>query len=255
MNQLLVDIGNTRVKWAVRKRGRLGRMQALPLSGDGSAAFGQVAAAAVRAKITHVLAVSVAGTALERSLWRCFKAAGLPAPQLITSQAVAAGVRNGYREVWKLGADRWVAVVGAWHEAGRGCAVAVIDIGTATTLDVVSPQGLHRGGLIIPGPALMIDSLLSGTRGIARRAAGGTAKRPQQLARDTAAAIQSGALQATAAFIAQSARQLRLEYGESAQVYVTGGGSAALRPLLPAGCQLVPDLVLRGLAVLAYEAP
>jgi len=131
----------------------------------------------------------------------------------------------------------------------------VIDIGTATTLDVVSPQGLHRGGLIIPGPALMIDSLLSGTRGIARRAASSTPKRPQQLAKDTATAIHSGALQATAAFIAQSARQLRLEFGESAQVYVTGGGSAALRPLLPVGCQLIPDLVLRGLAVLAYEAP
>ena len=255
MNQLLIDIGNTRVKWAVRRRGRLGRMQALPLSGDGSVALRQVAAAAVRAKVTDILAVSVAGMTRERSLRRCFKAAQLPVPRLITSQAVAAGVRNGYLEIWKLGAYRWVAVVGAWHEAGRGCAVAVIDIGTATTLDVVSPQGLHRGGLIIPGPALMIDSLLSGTRGIARRAAGGTAKRPQQLARDTATAIHSGALQATAAFIAQSARQLRLEFGESAQVYVTGGGSAALRPLLPAGCQLVPDLVLRGLAVLAYEAP
>lgn len=255
MNQLLIDIGNTRVKWAVRRRRRLGRMQALPLSGDGSSAFRQVAAAAVRAKVTDILAVSVAGIARERSLRRCFKAAGLPVPQLTTSQAVAAGVRNGYREIWKLGADRWVAAVGAWHEAGRGCAVAVIDVGTATTLDVVSPQGLHRGGLIIPGPALMVDSLLSGTRGIARRAAGGTVKRPQQLAKDTATAIHSGALQATAAFIAQSARQLRLEYGESAQVYVTGGGSAALRPLLPAGCQVIPDLVLRGLAVLAYEAP
>jgi len=255
MKQLLVDIGNTRVKWAVRNRGRLGRMQALPLSGDGRAAFRQVAAAAVRAKITDVLAVSVAGTALERSLRRCFKAVGLPVPQLASSQAVTAGVRNGYGEIWKLGADRWVAAVGAWHEAGRGCAVAVIDIGTATTLDVVSPQGLHRGGLIIPGPALMVDSLLRGTRGIARRAASSTTKRPQQLAKDTATAIQSGALQATAAFIAQSARQLRLEHGESAQVYVTGGGSAALRPLLPAGCQLIPDLVLRGLAVLADEAP
>jgi type III pantothenate kinase len=122
MNQLLIDIGNTRVKWAVRRRDRLGRMQALPLSGDGSAALRQVAAAAVRAKVTDILAVSVAGIARERSLRRCFKAAGLPVPQLITSQAVAAGVRNGYREIWKLGADRWVAVVGAGHEAGRGCA-------------------------------------------------------------------------------------------------------------------------------------
>ena len=212
MNQLLVDIGNTRVKWAVRKRGRLGRMQALPLSGDGSAAFRQVTAAAVRAKITDVLAVSVAGTARERSLRRCFKAAGLPAPQLASSQAVTAGVRNGYREIWKLGADRWVAAVGAWHEAGRGCAVAVIDIGTATTLDVVSPQGLHRGGLIIPGPGLMVDSLLRGTRGIARRAAGSpTAKRPQQLAKDTATAIQSGALRP----LRHSSHKAPASYGSS----------------------------------------
>jgi type III pantothenate kinase len=255
MNQLLIDMGNTRVKWAVRRSGRLGRMQALTFSGDGSTQLRQLAAAGARAKVGAVIAVSVAGASRERVLRRCIKAAGLPAPRWTTSQAVAAGVRNGYRAIWKLGADRWVAAVGAWHEAGRGCAVAAIDIGTATTLDVVEPTGRHRGGLIIPGPALMVGSLLRGTRGIARRAEGSRASKIRQLATDTAMALQWGALQATAAFVARSAAHLRETHGESARVFVTGGGAAAVRPLLPADCELIPDLVLRGLAVLADEAP
>ena len=255
MNQLLIDLGNTRVKWALRRRGRLGRMQALTFSGDGSTQLRQLAAAASRAKVDSVVAVNVAGATRERALRRSFKAAALPVPRFIASQAVAAGVRNGYRDIWRLGADRWVAAVAAWHEAGRGCAVAAIDIGTATTLDVVEPSGRHRGGLIIPGPALMVDSLLRGTRGIARRAAGGRLQGRRTLAADTASALQLGVLQATAAFIERSAAQLREAHGESARIFVTGGGAAALRSMLPTGCEVIPDLVLRGLAVLADEAP
>lgn len=253
MVQLLIDLGNTRVKWALRLGGRLGRMQAAPL-GDGEAdALQRVARAGARAH--QIWVVSVAGALQERRLRQCLRLAGAPSARFVTSQPRTAGVRNGYRDSWRLGADRWVAAVGAWHEAGRQRAVAVVDIGTATTLDVVDRTGRHRGGLIIPGPALMVESLLKGTRGIARRAAGSRRPAHAPLARDTASALRNGARQATAAFIAHSAESLRNDWGADSSLYLTGGGATELVGVLPSNCQLVPDLVLRGLAVIADDSP
>ena len=253
MVQLLVDLGNTRVKWALRRGGQLGRMQAAALGHNAAAALNRVARAGVRA--TQVWVVSVAGTRQEGRLRQCLRVAGAPSPTFVTSQPHTAGVRNGYRDSWRLGADRWVAAVGAWHEAGCQRAVAVVDIGTATTLDVVDRTGRHRGGLIIPGPALMVESLLKGTRGIARRAAGARTPRLAPLAKDTASALRNGARQATAAFIAHSAEALRNDWGADSLLYVTGGGATELVGVLPSNCQRVPDLVLRGLAVIADDAP
>ena len=83
----------------------------------------------------------------------------------ITSGRAAAGVVNGYADPSLLGVDRWVAVVGAYHRV-RG-AVVVADIGTAATIDVVAADGRHRGGYIVPGPRLMVASLLGGTSDLA----------------------------------------------------------------------------------------
>ena len=75
-----------------------------------------------------------------------------------------------------------MAAIGGWYEpARRGRPVCVVDVGTATTIDLVDARGRHLGGAIVPGPALMVDSLLRGTRGIRRRAAGaGVRARPRR---------------------------------------------------------------------------
>jgi type III pantothenate kinase len=251
MTRLLIDIGNSRIKWCLARGARLGRQRVLPLAGLGSTAFRRIAGAARGA--TQVTAVCVAGSPRERALVRALRTAGLPAPRFIRSSAGAAGLRNGYREAWRLGADRWVAAIGAWHESGRRRAVCVIDIGTATTVDVVDAGGRHQGGLIAPGPELMQRALLTGTRGIALRARGGTRAAGAGLARDTAAAIRLGALQATAAFIERAAADARRTHGPRTAVYLTGGGAAAVQPLLRRRVRACPDLVLRGLAVLGAD--
>ena len=249
MTTLLVDMGNSRLKWALRRGSSLGRMRAIDVADDVPGVLASWAAGLPR--ISAVQAVSVAGVGRERLLTRSLRAAGLPAPQWVQSSASAAGVRNGYRDPWRLGADRWVAAIAGWHEVGRACAVAVIDIGTATTVDVVDATGQHEGGLIVPGPGLMVNALLRGTRGIAERAAGTAGKRQRGWARDTASAIDSGALEATAALVERSARLLRKQYGEDAQVFITGGGAAAVLPRVNAPCRHLADLVLRGLVALA----
>ena len=245
---LLIDIGNSRLKWSIARKRKLGRQQALDLPKRGLPDLS--ALLAVTRGITQVLVASVSGAVRDRALARQLRAAGLPAARFIASTPLAAGVRNGYREPWRLGVDRWIAAIGAWHEAGQQ-AVCVIDIGTATTVDVVDARGRHQGGLIIPGPALMTESLLSGTQGIAPRAAGGRRAAAGGLGRDTGSALRLGARLATAALVERVAGDARRKHGRRCVVMLTGGGAPDILPLLAIEFRHCPDLVLRGLAILA----
>jgi type III pantothenate kinase len=126
-------------------------------------------------------------------------------------------------------------------------------VGTAMTLDLISAGGRHMGGVIIPAPALMVDTLLERTAGIRRRAAGGRATSTGLLARATRAAIHQGARYAAAALIDRAVVEGRELLGKSPFVVLTGGGSAAVRALLASRAVGIPDLGLKGLAVLALE--
>lgn len=254
MKLLLVDLGNTRIKWAQRGARGLGRQKAAAHAGwtaaDFSRALFGAAARGAAPSGMRVVAVSVAGTPVRRAFAAAVRAATGQAPWFCKSVARDGGVRNAYREAWRLGADRWVALVGARALCGSA-PVLVVDIGTATTIDLLDGGGAHRGGAILPGPALMIESLLRDTGGIRRRA-GGVARGRQPFARDTASALAAGALQGTAGAIdralGQARRQLR---SRSVRLLLTGGAAATVAPLLQARAMLVPDLVLQGLAVLA----
>ncbi|RYG63124.1 type III pantothenate kinase, partial [bacterium] len=204
---LLIDIGNTRIKWA-RLRGSVpGAQKSARLVGDGAAQFRGLLEGAKQGET--VLAVNVAGLRAERALRRAARSAGVHAPEFALSERNAAGVRNGYREPWRLGADRWIAVLGARHSLGEHPA-CVVDVGTALTIDVVDARGLHRGGLIVPGPELMVTALLRGTRGIRRRAAGGTiANAGGPWARTTIDALERGALEAAAGVVERSHAEAR----------------------------------------------
>ncbi|HEX5161796.1 MAG TPA: type III pantothenate kinase [Steroidobacteraceae bacterium] len=251
MSTLLVDIGNTRVKWALLRGARLGRMQALAHAGE-TAALHRLVRAAPR-DVTRVVAVSVAGAKLERALEAAVRTRfGAPA-EFVRSERHAAGVRNGYRDTWRLGADRWVGVIAAHHMAGARHAV-VANIGTALTIDAVTADGRHLGGLITPGPSSMIDSLLNGTHGIRRRAAGNRADRPVPrggFARDTAHALSAGATLAAAAVIDRAMLEAGAALRAAPLLLLTGGAARRLRRYIKSPCRVVPDLVLRGLGVLA----
>ena len=150
MSTLLVDIGNTRVKWALLRGARVGRMQALEHAGGG-ASFRRLVRSAPR-DVARVVAVSVAGAKLERALDASARSRFGVAVEFVHSERRAAGVRNGYRDTWRLGADRWVGVIAAHYMAGARHAV-VVNIGTALTVDAVTRDGRHLGGLITPGPS------------------------------------------------------------------------------------------------------
>jgi type III pantothenate kinase len=123
------------------------------------------------------------------------------------------------------------------------------------TIDLVDGSGRHRGGAIVPGPALMVDSLLTQTNGIRRRATGGPSGLKSLFARTTRTAIEQGALYAAAAVIDRAIDEARGLLGSSPLVLLTGGGSAAIKPLVRNSAVCLPDLVLHGLAVWVRHNP
>lgn len=245
---LLIDIGNTRVKWALVRGVRLGRMRARA-HGGAAQVLESIVRRAPRA-VTRIVAVNVAGARFERALRAAARDRFGIRPELIRSTREAGGVRNGYRETWRLGADRWVGVIGA-RALARARSAVVANAGTALTIDAVSAGGRHLGGAIIPGTTAMIAGIIKGTNGIGRRARGLAASRRKIFAADTASALAAGAQYAAAALIDRAIDEAARELRAQPRLILTGGAAAGLKPFLRHPARVVPDLVLRGLAALA----
>src|SRR5204863_1090099 len=156
----LVDIGNTRIKWALYDGERLAQHGSAVHRGAVDAALRAFAAALPR-ELARVVVANVAGDALERALRA---AVGSRAVDFVATSAERFGVRCAYAEPQRLGVDRWVAVLAA-HSLAAGAA-CVIDAGTAVTFDAVAADGAHLGGLILPGARLLAAALDRNTNAI-----------------------------------------------------------------------------------------
>lgn len=247
MTLLLVDIGNSRVKWARCERGVLGPQQAAPHAAwtpdDWRAAlFGGPAP-------ERVVAASVAGGSSLAALEAAARAATGRGVERVFTQREAGGVTNGYADPGLLGVDRWLAMIGAWQHVRGACVVA--DIGTAATVDVLAADGRHRGGYIVPGPRLMVSSLLQGTRDLAEFHASSPPGGGRAFADNTRDAIERGSRLALAAWVDRSVREAEGLLGAAPRLLLTGGAASDLRFALETPAADVPDLVVRGLAVVA----
>lgn len=240
--RLLIDLGNTRVKW-MWAHGRA--------IDTGSAGQGDIdaLASAVRAerapRPVEVLVSSVASPAKAREVRSlCLDCWGLEA-QLLRSRTEQGAVRNGYANPAELGVDRWLALVGAADRYGMP--LVVWDLGTATTLDAVDGSGRHLGGWILPGPSAMLDGLRSGTQlnvPADLRGAG-----PIEPGRSTAECIARGVLAAQAGALHQIVTNLSGRGIGKPRLVVTGGAAEVLLPLLEAEHVHDPWLVFRGMLV------
>ena len=248
--KLLVDIGNSRVKWATLDGGVLGAQQAASYSGWTQDDWRRSLFAVPGIDEVLVGSVSEAPSA---ALDSATALAIGRRPTFVATSEQAAGVRNAYGEPRLLGVDRWLAVIAA-HAATRGdCCVA--DVGTAATFDAVTAGGEHLGGFIVPGPGLMVRSLYGGTADLAGRSEASGSSGGALLADNTRDAIERGCRLAVAALIDRGVADVEARLGAQAALLVTGGAAAAVVPLLRSRATLVPDLVLRGLAVLAGAIP
>ncbi|MGD8710813.1 MAG: type III pantothenate kinase, partial [Ectothiorhodospiraceae bacterium] len=160
--KLLLDIGNSRLKWALAHDGELRTTGWCPHQGrlppELAQQWSQLASP------DEVCAVSVAASELWEELVAWAGARWNLTPVWIRTPGKGGGVRVGYSQPETLGTDRWAAMAGA---ARRGMLPAcVVDCGTAATLDAVDAAGTHLGGMIVPGLSTMRRSLNQQTHGL-----------------------------------------------------------------------------------------
>ncbi len=264
MSVLLVDIGNTRIKWAIWRNGRIGPMRAAAHAGWLRKDYERRIFGARPARISRIIVASVAGAPVDRRLAAAARSAAGVQPEFIRTSRRAAGVTTRYVDPWRLGVDRFVGAIGA-HQIAGARAVCVVNAGTTVTIDLIDGMGVHRGGAILPGPQLMVHSLLKSTAGIARRAREAAARRsgrghsrslraPDLFARSTKSAIGQGALYAVAALVDRAVAEARRLLGTVPLVLLSGGGVEQLEPLIRSRHIKANDLVLRGIAVHARLA-
>ena len=196
MSVVVVDIGNTRIKWAPVVGVRPGATHAAVHAKWGERDYRR---RIITADASGLLVASVAGTGVDGELRRAARRARVPI-LFVAVPRRAAGVTVGYSEPWRLGVDRFAAMVGA-HHLFKGVPLLVVGIGTALTVDLLGARGRHFGGAIIPAPQLMVDTLLQQTSGIRRRAQGGASSIRGLFARSTRDAVGQGARYAAAATI------------------------------------------------------
>jgi type III pantothenate kinase len=240
--RLLIDLGNSRVKWLWSRGVELD----LESAGQGDlAAFEQACRARGAVRPSRVLVSSVAGEERTTRVVDCCVGLWGLRPTLLVAQAESRGVRNGYAEPARLGVDRWLAIVGAVHHHGKP--VVVWDLGTAATLDVVDETGQHLGGWILPGPTTMLESL-------GRRTALPPTPQWDRFAtvepcRNTADAIRAGVLGAQVGALQRFLGRVAGRIGQTPQLVITGGAAPGVTQWLDIDFAEDPWLVFRGMAI------
>jgi type III pantothenate kinase len=246
--RLLLDLGNTRMKWALMLQPDGWLTQGALDWQDGFLPALESALAGLPMPET-IVAASVVDDAREAQIAEVVRRRFGREPIWLRTPAAACGVRNAYAEPQRLGVDRFLAMVAAYADGYAPCVVA--SAGTALTLDALAADGRHLGGLIAPGPLLMQRSLLEATARVRPERVGEIL----ELADNTADAVASGCWQAAAAlierFASRMAPTLEATGGESPTLILGGGDAATLQPLLTMPAQMTRDGVLRGLAVWA----
>lgn len=238
---LLIDLGNTRLKWSLAEGGRLLESPSAIVWPGGELPMACWSAMGV----TNIVMASVAGVEATSEAVRRISQLGAKIRQVATDAAWQ-GLRCAYPEPSRLGVDRWLALIAAYRMNPPGRCL-VVSAGTALTIDALDPGGRHRGGIIVPGLAAMRDGLIAAAPGLAAYRDG---KAGTGLATDSADAIASGCLQVALALIERH----RGEGDSPGPVLLSGGDADVLTPHVRRPCQLKPWLVLEGLAMWAHVA-
>ena len=240
---LLVDIGNSRIKWALQQNNN--SLNSFALAHHQKDFIAQLTEKWQMLQKPSILALSCVACelvkqdviALATQLWGDIK--------IIIAQSTSYdyGVQNSYQQPHKLGIDRWLCLIAAHHDYQH--AVWIIDCGTAITIDFLDENGRHGGGVIAPGLRLMKSALLHNTAALTmveeEHVAG--------LANQTDKAIFSGVIYAATGLIKQALKSRN----SKAVLVLTGGDAELIARHLSDSVIIEPDLVLKGLAILVHK--
>jgi type III pantothenate kinase len=189
---------------------------------------------------------------MAKTLSRMIKKSFKVRAEFITASPEFDGLVNGYLDPNLLGADRWLSLVGAWTKTRS--ALCVVDAGTAVKVDSVDASGHHLGGLIVPGIHMMREALMTKTSDIAKAAEHSTPSLAGILANNTVGAVSRGAVFALAGMADRAAEVIEQSTGVKPKLFITGGDAGMITGTMRARGEIVPDLVLQGLAVIAARS-
>jgi type III pantothenate kinase len=251
MTFLALDVGNTRLKWA---------HYAAPVVGSPVLAHGAVFLENIDKLAdeewlglptpSHILGCVVAGDAVKRRVEEQMEHWDV-LPRWVVSSAQEAGVTNGYDHPTRLGADRWVAMIGARHRLlGRGIRkpCVVVMVGTAVTVEAIDAAGKFLGGIILPGHGIMLRALESGTAGL--HVPTGEVK---DFPTNTSDALTSGGTFAIAGAVQRMVENTTRHCGEAPECIMTGGAGWKMAPSMSVKVELVESLIFDGLLEIAAQ--
>lgn len=251
MTLLALDIGNTRLKWMLYERPQPGA-RVLAAGTEFLEHIDELGSGAWSKLVTPsmILGCNVAGDAIRHrvqeqlELWEV-------EPTWVVSRAHECGVRNGYQHPGRLGADRWVSMIGArWQVLQRQPPgpVLVVMAGTAVTADALDSEGNFLGGFILPGHGIMLRALESGTAGL-RVPTGEVVAFPN----NTSDALTSGGTYAITGAIERMHRHISERCGQTPLTLVSGGAAWKVAPHLTIAHERRESLVFDGLLVMAQD--
>jgi type III pantothenate kinase len=247
-----LDIGNSRLKWALYEAPHT----ASPLIAQGVCFLESIDSLAETdwadlPAPTQILGCAVAGDAIRRrvreqlEIWDA-------APQWVVPSEAEAGVTNGYDSPMRLGADRWVAMIGARQRilnAGQGTRpLVVVMVGTAVTVEAIDASGTFLGGFILPGHGIMLKALESGTAGL-HVPTGDVVPFPT----NTSDALTSGGTFAITGAIERMISHLREHSKQEPLCLMTGGAGWKVAPSMGCEFELVDNLIFDGLLAIAEQ--
>ena len=249
MTFLALDIGNTRLKWALYDApapyARLLGQGAEFLENIDKLADGPWASLPAP---TVMLGCVVAGDAVKRRVEEQMELWDV-APSWVVSSEAEAGLTNGYDFPTRLGADRWIAMIGAHHRMlaqGMAQPMVVVMVGTAVTVEAVDVNGRFLGGLILPGHGIMLRALESGTAGL-HVPTGEVREFPT----NTSDALTSGGTYAIAGAVERMVQHVRAHCGAEPKCIMTGGAGWKMAPSMSVPFELVDNLIFDGLLEIA----
>ena len=251
MTFMAIDVGNTRLKWALYDAPH--PRATLLVSGaefleniDRLAESGWADLPAP----TRMLGCIVAGEAIRRRVQEQMDLWDIT-PQWVVPSAQEAGLTNGYDHPSRLGADRWVAMIGAWHRMlvqGAPRPMVVVMVGTAVTVEAIDIHGCFLGGLILPGHGIMLRALESGTAGL-HVPTGEVRMFPT----NTSDALTSGGTYAIAGAVECMVQHVRQHCGQEPACFMTGGAGWKMAPSMTRPFELVDNLIFDGLLEIAAQ--
>ena len=252
MTFLALDIGNTRLKWAIYEapapNARVLAQGAEFLENIDKLADGPWADLAAPGRM---LGCVVAGDGIRLRVQEQIEQVGGwdVSPSWVVASEAEAGIENGYDYPTRLGADRWVAMIGAWHRmcaSGPRRPLVVVMVGTAVTVEAINADGKFLGGFILPGHGIMLKALESGTAGL-HVPTGEVVNFPT----NTSDALTSGGTFAIAGAIERMVQHVRRHCGAEPVCYMTGGAGWKMAPAMNVAFELVDNLIFDGLLEIA----